>query len=337
MRVAVDAFNLLADRRGMGRFTRTVLQTLRAEPDLELVLVSRNARDAAAIAAESGLEAIALRAASRKKFDAGWFPWNGMRFALAPWNVVTMHDAFAFSSPARGFVARRKEQGPVRRAARDADALTTVSHWSARELAFALRLDAQQFFITPPVPDPLFRPVPERAEGKPFVFALAGPDERKNVAMLVEAWRRAFPDREVDLHLGGTLNERDEALARRAGALRSKPDDETLRTLYAHALLVAVPSSGEGYGLMSVEAMACGAAVVAADAAALPEACDNAALLLPPGDTEAWGRALRELAAQPHRVTELRERSLRRIARIDRTAAARVIAALLRRSREAAR
>lgn len=337
MRVAVDAFNLPADRRGMGRFTRTVLQTLRAEADIELVLIARNARDARALAAETALEAIALRVASRRTFDAGWFPWNGMRFALAPWNVVTMHDAFAFTRPARGFVARWKEQRPIRRAARQAGALTTVSHWSARELASVLLLNEERFFITPPVPDPFFRPVAAQTAQKPYVFLLGGTDERKNVGMLVEAWRRAFPDREIDLHVGGTLNARDEETARRAGAIRSKPDDEKLRALYSQALLVAVPSSGEGYGLMSVEAMACGAAVVAADAAALPEACDNAALLVPPDDTDEWARALRELASQPQRVAELRERSARRVARIDRTAAARSIAALLRRSREAAR
>ena len=43
---------------------------------------------------------------------------------------------------------------------------------------------------------------------------------------------------------------------------------------------------------MVVEAMACGAPVVAADAAALPEACDGAALLVPPLDVIAWRDAM---------------------------------------------
>jgi glycosyltransferase involved in cell wall biosynthesis len=155
--------------------------------------------------------------------------------------------------------------------------------------------------------------------------------------LLIEAWLRAFPDRAIGLHIAGTLSDNDERLAAKAGIARSKPDDATLRQLYVQALAVAVPSTSEGYGLMSVEAMACGAPVLAADAAGLPEACDGAALLLSPTNVERWTQALRDIATGEFQRRALHERSLQRVARIDRTATPRIIAAFLRRSREGAR
>ena len=68
--------------------------------------------------------------------------------------------------------------------------------------------------------------------------------------------------------------------------------DEDLRALYAGAAVFAMPSLYEGFGLPCLEAMAAGTPVVAADRAALPEACGGAALLADPGDADAFAAAL---------------------------------------------
>jgi glycosyltransferase involved in cell wall biosynthesis len=57
-----------------------------------------------------------------------------------------------------------------------------------------------------------------------------------------------------------------------------------------------MPSLYEGFGLPCIEAMACGTPVVAADCAALPEACGGAALLVDPYDADAFAAALLEAA-----------------------------------------
>ena len=54
--------------------------------------------------------------------------------------------------------------------------------------------------------------------------------------------------------------------------------------------VVAVPSRYEGFGLPALEAMAAGAAVVAADATSLPEVVGDAGRLVPVGDVGAWAR-----------------------------------------------
>ncbi len=46
-----------------------------------------------------------------------------MRFAAGAPALVTINDDFAFTYPARGLIARRREQAPIRRAVRSSCAL----------------------------------------------------------------------------------------------------------------------------------------------------------------------------------------------------------------------
>jgi glycosyltransferase involved in cell wall biosynthesis len=80
------------------------------------------------------------------------------------------------------------------------------------------------------------------------------------------------------------------------------------------ASIVIVPSLGEGFGMVALEAMERGRAVVASDVGGLPEivSAGETGLLVPPGDPEALAAAIVELAGDPHRIRALGEAGRRR-------------------------
>jgi glycosyltransferase involved in cell wall biosynthesis len=327
IRLAIDAANLAQDRRGMGRLVRPVVRAALADPRFTVTLLAPR-KHYAQLRADFGND-VPIRAAGSavrpKLYDAVWLPFNGMRFACAAPVLVTIYDAFAFSEPARGFVARWREQAPIRRAARHAARVVTISHWSAEQIVSVLHVAARRIAVVPPLPDPFFSPgsgdtLPPNVQGKRFVLFVGGPEPRKNAAMLVEACAKALAAPEELLAVVGTLSALDEERLRAQGVpfVRLRADDNLLRALYRNAALVAVPSRGEGFGLVAAEAIACGAAVIAANAAALPEATGDAAVLIDPADVGGWAAAIRHLLDDAGALASLRARARARYAFADR-------------------
>jgi glycosyltransferase involved in cell wall biosynthesis len=87
--------------------------------------------------------------------------------------------------------------------------------------------------------------------------------------------------------------------------------DEDVRALYAAARCVAQVSEGEGFGLPVIEAMFCGAPVIAANTTALKEVAGDAALLVDPMDEQKIATGLAQLCGDEHLRRDLRERGIR--------------------------
>ncbi|MCC6458487.1 MAG: glycosyltransferase family 4 protein [Caldilineaceae bacterium] len=103
---------------------------------------------------------------------------------------------------------------------------------------------------------------------------------------------------------------------------------EDLPALYSGADCVLLPSQYEGFGLPLLEAMACGAPVVASSASSLPELAGDAALLIHPDDGAALAAAIRQILDQPEFASTLRARGLAQARRFTWEAAARQTAQL---------
>jgi glycosyltransferase involved in cell wall biosynthesis len=73
------------------------------------------------------------------------------------------------------------------------------------------------------------------------------------------------------------------------------------------AEIVVVPSYGEGFGMVALEAMERGRPVIASDVGGLPEIVDDGrtGVLVPPGDVAALAEAIAELASDPGRAAAI--------------------------------
>ena len=82
-----------------------------------------------------------------------------------------------------------------------------------------------------------------------------------------------------------------------------------LAALYRRAVLVLLPSEAEGFGLPVIEALACGAVVVASDLPVLREVGGDGAVYCPVADVNRWVETVNRLLAHPNaapdRVTRI--------------------------------
>jgi len=89
-------------------------------------------------------------------------------------------------------------------------------------------------------------------------------------------------------------------------------DRTTLRDLYRGARAFVYPSRYEGFGIPPLEAMACGAPVIATRTGAIPEYAADVAVLVDPGDRSGLRDALVRLLHDDVLRAELRLRGAER-------------------------
>ena len=90
-------------------------------------------------------------------------------------------------------------------------------------------------------------------------------------------------------------------------------DDREFVRQYARASVAVVPSVYEGFGLPVGEAMACAVPVISTTGGALPEVVGDAGILVPPADSPALARSIRELLANPTRAKDLGQAGFKRV------------------------
>jgi glycosyltransferase involved in cell wall biosynthesis len=84
---------------------------------------------------------------------------------------------------------------------------------------------------------------------------------------------------------------------------------------YQMADAFVFPSRWETFGIVMIEAMACGTPVICSNQSSLPEVVGDAAILVDPTQPQAWTEALTQLLQDPHQRAALRAAGLQRAQR----------------------
>lgn len=238
--------------------------------------------------------------------------------------LVTIHDLNQLRNPHWSTPRHlEKRQRRLRALVERADCVIAPSRFTAGELEELFRLPAERIRVVPNGVDPreFERPAEAelaavRARHGDFVLGI-GLFPRKNFARVVEALR-ALP--ELRLVLVGKSGRTAEAVMARARELglaervirREDVPQRELLALLGAARALAVPSLYEGFGLIVLEAMACGTPVVCSDAGSLPEVAGDAALVVDARDPESIAAALRRVGEDEALADELRARGRKR-------------------------
>ena len=230
-------------------------------------------------------------------------------------SVTTVHDLSVFDVP--WAISRRRKYGErllVERAIRRADAVITVSQFTANRV---LERFGRESVVTTQAPSPDLRPAePDRIEAvrrahelpDRFVLHVGSVEPRKDLGRLAEACRSI----DIPLVLAGA---RMTAPPAGAVVLGFVPSGE-IPALYGSATVVAYTSIYEGFGLPPLEAMACGAPVVATPVPSLVECVPEAAELVPMRSPEKLAAVLADLLQDDERRLDLAERGLSAVSRL---------------------
>ena len=235
------------------------------------------------------------------------------RLARVPLLVSTKHGFNPFRD-------RRSFAAADRTVARLADVHVAISNGLAHYLAESEGFDEGEFEIVhygldagsdPPAPP-----------GEPRLALVGRLIPIKGHEVLLEALARVrndLPDVTLELAGDGPLEPELRATVARLGlgeAVTCLGRVAPPTSVYDRAEIVVVPSFGEGFGLVALEAMERGRAVIASDVGGLPEIVEagTTGLIVPPGDASALAAAIVELAGDPARAAALgaagRERAL---------------------------
>jgi glycosyltransferase involved in cell wall biosynthesis len=230
-------------------------------------------------------------------------------------SVVTIHDLsmllFSHTQEAKR-VRRARRRLPLM--ARAATMIVTPTQNVRREVHQHLGVPLERIVAVPEAARSCFYPALKEETlstrmrlgiTDEFLLFVGTVEPRKNLGTLLRAFEAIQPqlERRVQLVIAGRKGWLvDDLMA----AIKKSPvaerivmtgylEDADLRALYSSCAAFIYPSVYEGFGLPPLEAMACGAPVIAADIPSLREVTGEAALLFPPERSDELAQAMLDL------------------------------------------
>jgi len=236
---------------------------------------------------------------------------------LAP-GIVFLHDIYCEFFP-EDFVSRRDKftrlysRIQYRFIARLAKRIATVSEYSKNEICKIFKIDPSKINVIYSSADhirdiasdsSIFEQFPALLD-KQFYFSLGSLSKRKNIKWILEY---AVKHPESNFAISGTslstvkVNELDNGVPENI-ILLGYLDDAKVKALMTQCKAFILPSYYEGFGLTPLEALSCGAQIIIAKAASLPEIYGNTAHYIDPFNTDVdLDALLREPVEKPDAI-----------------------------------
>lgn len=326
MHVVVDGAALAAPRAGVGTYTREILEALAGRARFTVYGPGNREIPGPRFI---GRQLFWPRRIRRLAPDLYFGPMGQLPLGdVGCPSVLTIHDLAIYIRPewfpaAQPLSTRLVVPRSIERATR----LIAVSKNTARDLANLFDRRPEEVTVIPEGVSAAFRPLPVgelaavRAKfdlPERFILFVGSIEPRKNLPTLLDAWA-ALPDRPA-LVIAGAWGWRFEPIREHVERLGDgihligPVDPVDLPGLYNLAAVLAHPAHYEGFGLTTLESMACGTPVVASSAASLPEVVGEAGILVDPGDVEGWTAALERVLHDPGLASDLRRKGILRAA-----------------------
>ena len=313
VQITIDGRALVGNRTGIGVHTAEIARRLADAP-----LIASHAE----VADRSGLERCRFRV-DPMPFGVAWqqlilpriaregvlwAPHGTLPLSLRIPSVATLHDFSSLTMPFRHRARTVLSFNVfIGRSLQMATRIAAVSRAVSEEAVRWFGVSRQRIEIVPNGVDEFFTPEGDEDDYVLFVGTI---EPRKGLDDLLAVWD-SLPAPRPRLILCGDAGWGDVRLPRDA-EVTGYVDRTRLRELYRHARAFVYPSRYEGFGIPPLEAMACGAPVIATRTGAIPEYADGAALLIDPGDRVALRDALTRVLRDSTLRRELRARGVER-------------------------
>jgi len=354
LRVLLDAGCLSDGRRaaGIGRYAQELIAALRSRDDVDIDVAQpeRPPRSESRPGRFLHAQPAVLRAAARFRPHVV-HALGGEPVLAVPSSrqVVTVHDVEMWREQPptrlRG-VALRAYGAALAGRYRACAAVVAVSRTTAEEATRTLGLDGSRVHVVPHGVSAVFTSEPQAADDAirsalglddryvVWSGSLRHHDPRKGLDSLLDAMSLLGPG--ITLALAGAPGAESDRVATRTALMGVRTilcgqlSDARLGAVLRGARALVISSRHEGFGLPALEAMACGAPVIATSVGNLPDLAGPAAILVPPRDSQALASSLRCLLADGGRAGDMRRAGLARAAQFSWQRAAERVCAVYR-------
>lgn len=271
------------------------------------------------------------------KLDLVHFPHFNVPIFYPGKFISTIHDITPYFFPGpkakKSIVRQLGYQVVFKFGIKKAKKIITVSNHTKENLSKYFKIPKVKIEVTHLGIDSNFKEIDDKTVlsglknkykiDKQFIFYVGVWRDHKNLVNLIKAFNVLKSDYQLDyqLVLGGKPDERYPEILKAINTSPYKTDiimtgfipQTELSIFYNAADLFVLPSFCEGFGLVALEALACGTPVAGSNSTSLPEVLEDAAVYFDPKDSLDIAKSINLVLRNPDLYQDLKKRGLNQI------------------------